>query len=195
MSLFIILYYKFEFLGYAYLLVYVGAIAVLFLFLLISVNIKVESRKIILNKDYGKFIVVFNFISIPLYLFFSSLYVKVKEINHVKYFLKAWDVRDYIAKDIANKVENEVGELCWDTGILEKKLVLLNQLLSQSYRGGINYLDNNSFFRYLNNKITILGDYFLNYNGFFLIVISLLLFISIIVSVTICLSNEKNEND
>lgn len=192
MSLFVIFYYKFEFLGYAYLLVYVGAIAVLFLFLLISVNIKVESKKTVFNSQFINFFFLFNFICIPLYLFFSNLYIKIKNVNYIQYYIDFFDVKsDTLSRyyDIADKTD----ALSLYNGNFERKLDSLNNVLTQSYRGNILIIDNNSFFRYTNNKISILGDYFLIYNNFFLIVISLLLFVSIIVSVTICLSNENKE--
>lgn len=193
LSLFIIFYFKFEFLGYAYLLVYVGAIAVLFLFLLISVNIKIESKKAIFNKESINFFFLFNFINVPLYFLFSSIYEKIKNVSQFSYYSNYIEVKKNVLVHIADETQDYGTYWSSSNGNLTNKLDLLNSLLTRSYRNNINLIDNYSFLRYLNNKITILGDYFLNYHGFFLIIISLLLFISIIVSVTICLSVETKK--
>lgn len=192
MSLFIIFYYKLEFLGYAYLLVYVGAIAVLFLFLLISVNIKVESKKTIFNKEAINFFILFNFISVPLYFLFLNIYEKIKSIDSIEMYLNYSRIKyDSLQLLIDSTYSNK--SLSATNGNLETKMDLLNSLLTQCYRGNLNQIDNYNFFRYMDNKINILGDYFLIYHSFFLIIISLLLFVSIIVSVTICLAVESKK--
>lgn len=193
MSLFIIFYYKFEFLGYAYLLVYVGAIAVLFLFLLISVNIKVESKKMIFNRALFTFLFLFNCISIPLYFLFLIIYNKIKNIHYIQGYLNYLKTKEYSLQLLADNICDNANWLPLVNGNLEKKLDLLNSLLSQAYKNNLNQIDNYNFFRYMDNKINILGDYFLIYHNFFLVVISILLFISIIVSVTICLAIEAKK--
>lgn len=196
MSLFIIFYYQFEFLGYAYLLVYVGAIAVLFLFLLISVNIKVESKKIIFNSQSFTFFLLFNFNVIFFYSLFTSLYEKLKKINIHDQFYTGLDIRNTAILNIANDGKplflepNQVVYFPVSNYQIDK-INIISDLFFNAYKNNLHLLDNDTISRYINNKITILGDYFLNYNGFFLIVISILLFISIVVSVTICLINEK----
>ena len=197
MSLFIIFYYKFEFLGYAYLLVYVGAIAVLFLFLLISVNIKIESKKIIFNSQSVTFFFLFNFNVIFFYSLFSSIYEKIKNIDISEQFLKCFYTTHTGIINIINdgnplffKPNQEV--IYWPmTHNKIDKFWTIQDLFFTSYKNNLQSLDEITISRYIDNKITILGDYFLTYNGFFLIVISILLFISIVVSVTICLINEK----
>lgn len=197
MSLFIIFYYKFEFLGYAYLLVYVGAIAVLFLFLLISVNIKVESKKIIFNSQSVTFFFLFNFNVIFFYSLFSSIYEKIKNIDISEQFIKCFYTTHTGIINITNdgnplffKPGQEI--IYWPmTHNKVDKFWIIQDLFFTSYKNNLQSLDKITISRYIDNKITILGDYFLTYNGFFLIVISILLFISIVVSVTICLINEK----
>lgn len=94
-----------QFLGFAYILIYIGAISILFIFILMLINIRI-SELLSNNMNNSSFIIIITLIfNITLYTFISKNNI-INPFNNDRIFLKK------------NEVYN-ITNVVWDSNILE----------------------------------------------------------------------------
>jgi NADH:ubiquinone oxidoreductase subunit 6 (subunit J) len=86
-SAFLIIDLGVEFLAFAYLIIYIGAIAVMFLFVIVTVDPKFENQKDTFEKTVIPALTLNNFLTFIIYFFISSSNMASGPYDHNNFYL------------------------------------------------------------------------------------------------------------
>ena len=175
-----------EFLPFAYLLVYVGAVAVMFLFVIVTVDSKFENQKDTFEEIIIPAVAISNCLSALLYFCFSSIYYIAGFADINKFFLFKNYIKEFYYYYLNNPNKGRFHYFV-------PKYDRLNETLEFIDNNWLN--ENLSFYSILEFKlkdIYIFADYFFNEHFILLIIVSLILTTSMVVSVIIAKDFSKS---
>lgn len=168
-----------EFLPFAYLLVYVGAVAVMFLFVIVTIDPKFENQKDTFEDFIIPAVTISNCATAFLYFCFSSVYYSSGFNDLNKFFLFKDNINEFYYFYLNNPFKMRFHYFTPKYDKLNETLEFVNN----------NWLNENlslySILEFKFKDVFIFADYLFSQHAILLIIVSLILTTAMIVSVVI----------